>query len=52
MEQDAKATEYICLECKHLTTLKPRDPIRCFHCGKNILYKARDKNSPIQLQVI
>lgn len=44
--------EYICNFCKNITILKQKDPIRCSSCGKNILYKARDKNSPVQLQAI
>ncbi len=49
---DFKGAEYICNFCKSITILKPKDPIRCSSCGKNILYKARDKTSPVQLQAI
>lgn len=52
MNCEAKAAEYLCIECKYLTLLKPKDPIRCSHCGKNILYKTRDKSSTVQLQAI
>lgn len=50
---DSKLTsEYICIDCKKITNLGHKDPIRCSHCGKNILYKARDKTTPVQLQAI
>lgn len=50
---DSKSTsEYICIECKQVTNLGHKDSIRCFHCGKNILYKARDKTAPVQLLAI
>ncbi|KAI5170010.1 DNA-directed RNA polymerases I, II, and III subunit RPABC4 [Pancytospora epiphaga] len=49
---ESKGTEYICIECKNITILKQKDPIRCSQCGKNILYKTRDKNAVVQLQAI
>ena len=52
MDLELKASEYICIDCKQNTLLKPKDPIRCSHCGKNILYKARDRTTPVQLQAI
>lgn len=52
MNTEVKATEYICIECKQLTQLKLKDPIRCSQCGKNVLYKTRDKSSPVQLQAL
>jgi DNA-directed RNA polymerase subunit RPC12/RpoP len=52
MDLEIKASEYICVECKQRTDLKPKDPIRCSNCGKNILNKARDRTSPVQLQAI
>ena len=51
-KDDTKAFEYICIECRRVTALKPKDPIRCAGCGKNMLYKARDKSNPVQLQAI
>lgn len=52
MNESKATSEYICIECKQTTNLGHKDSIRCFHCGKNILYKARDKSVPVQLQAI
>ena len=49
---DARASEYVCASCKASVTLKPKDPIRCGNCGKNILYKSRDKNTPVQMRAV
>ena len=35
--------EYECGDCGSRCQLKPRDPIRCDHCGYRILYKPRTK---------
>jgi len=52
MNAEGTATEYICMECKHITLLKLKDPVRCSQCGKCILYKTRNKRNPIQMQAI
>lgn len=52
MELEARGAEYICIDCEQITTLKPKDSVRCSHCGKNILYKARNRSSPVQLQAL
>lgn len=52
MNAEGKETEYICIECRQLTSLKLKDPIRCEQCGKNVLYKTRDKTTTVQLQAL
>lgn len=49
MELETKGAEYVCIDCGQATVLKPRDSVRCSHCGKSILYKARNRSSPVQL---
>lgn len=38
---------YICGECHGENEIRPRDPIRCTHCGYRILYKKRTKRSKL-----
>ena len=37
-------TNYLCGDCGVVNEIKPKDPIRCRHCGYRILYKMRTKN--------
>lgn len=46
---EVAGSKYFCNVCKSFTVLKLKDPIRCNNCGKNILYKVRDPNSPVQV---
>ncbi|KAI5150234.1 DNA-directed RNA polymerases I, II, and III subunit RPABC4 [Enteropsectra breve] len=52
MNDDSVANEYHCRYCKNPTYLKRKNPIRCSHCGKSILYKTRNRNNPVQLEAI
>ena len=43
VQQGLMPVEYECGDCGSRCQLKPRDPIRCDHCGYRILYKPRTK---------